>query len=115
MLLNIQELVRPYIEKLESCGLDLRQKSFLDILKSNLEDIATPFTRGLNSKYLKLTSAEIQISNLVKHGKTTKEIADIFGLSCKTIESHRRNVRKKLGIKNKKENLRTHLMNLYNG
>lgn len=114
VLLNIQELVLPYIEKIRNTGLDLRQRSFLNILESNLTDIATPFTRGLNSKYLKLTSAEIQIANLVKHGKTTKEIADVFGLSCKTIESHRRNIRKKLGIRNKKENLKTHLMNLYN-
>jgi len=62
-----------------------------------------------------LTPAEIQISNLIKQGKTTKEIADLLNLSDRTIETHRKNIRRKIGIRNKSENLRTHLLNIYNG
>ncbi len=114
VLLNIQELVLPYLENLKKSKLDARQKSFVSILESNLEDIVSPFLRRLSTKHLKLTPTEIKISNLVKQGKTTKEIADLMSLSDKTIASHRRNIRKKIGIKNKKENLRTHLLNLPN-
>ncbi len=112
VLLNIQELVMPYLEKVKNSNLDARQQSFLSILESNLEDIVSPFLRRISSYHLKFTPSEIQISNLVKQGKTSKEIAALMGLSDKTIESHRRNIRKKMGIKNKKENLRTHLLNL---
>ncbi len=112
VLLNIQELVLPYLGKLKNTRLDTRQQSFLSILESNLEDIVSPFLHRLSTKHLKLTPTEIQISNLVKQGKTTKEIASLMSLSDKTIESHRRNIRKKMGIRNKKENLRTHLLNL---
>ncbi len=111
---NIQKLVMPYLEKLKSSRLDEKQKTYISIIEKNLEDISAPFARRLSSEILKLTPAEIQVSNLVKQGRTTKEIAHLLYLSVKTIEAHRKNIRAKLGIKNKKANLRTHLMNIDN-
>jgi PAS domain S-box-containing protein len=114
VLLNVRDLVIPYIEKLKSGRLDAKEKFLVNILESNLKDVLSPFLRRLSSKHLKLTPTEIEISNLVRQGKTTKEIADFLNLSGKTIDSHRRNIRRKLGIRNKKENLRTHLLDLPN-
>jgi DNA-binding NarL/FixJ family response regulator len=107
---NIKEMVQPFLEKLGRTRLDDRQRTFLEILESNLDDIVSPFARKLSTRYLNLTPSEIQIANLVKQGKTTKEIAELLSLSTRTIESHRDSIRKKLGIKNQKANLRTHLM-----
>jgi PAS domain S-box-containing protein len=112
VLLNMKKLVMPYLERLKKNGSDERQNIYVSVLESKLNDIVSPFSRRLSSEYLNLTPAEIQVADFVKHGKTTKEIAELLNLSCKTIEDHRKKIRKKLRIKNKKTNLRTHLLSI---
>ncbi len=110
MLFNVKNLVMPYLEKIKSSRLDDRQKTLVAIMESNLNDILSPFVRGMSTKHLNLTPSELQVADLVKNGKTTKEIAGLLHLSEKTIEFHRDNIRKKIGIKDKKINLRTYLL-----
>ena len=112
MLFNVKELVLPYIEKLKQRNIDKELKVYLGVIESNLKEIISPFAIRLSSKYLNLTSAELEIANLVKHGKSTKEIASMLNLAEKTIETHRVNIRKKLGLTNKKANLRTFLLSI---
>jgi PAS domain S-box-containing protein len=112
MVNNVRELVFPYLVKLNNGKLPHQEKAYVDIIESNLKDMLSPFARSLTHSYLGLTPSEIQVANLIKQGKTTKEIAKLSHLSPRTIEFHRDNIRTKLGIKNKKVNLRTHLLSL---
>jgi len=56
--------------------------------------------------------SEMQVINLIRRGKTTKEIADTMNLATSTIDFHRNNIRKKIGINNKQINLSTYLSSL---
>jgi PAS domain S-box-containing protein len=107
---NVKELVFPNVERLMKSTLNQQQREYLNIINSNLKDIISPFGRTLSLSSLKLTPREIYIANLIREGKTTKEIAELINLSVRTIDSHRDNIRKKLGLKSKKANLRTHLL-----
>lgn len=109
ILLNIKVMVDPYLEKLLQTNLNSRQKAYIEILQSNLIDIASPFTHRLNSHYHGLTPREMDVAILVKQAKTNKEIANLMNISVRTVEIHRERVRAKLGIKGRKTNLRAHL------
>jgi DNA-binding CsgD family transcriptional regulator len=109
MLSNIKELVTPYLDKLKRSPLDAKQMMYLKILQCNLNNVVSPFVHRLSSKYSVLTPTEIQVAQLVKEGKTTREIGELLNSSRRTIESHRQSIRIKLGLKDTKANLRSHL------
>ena len=85
-------------------------EKIIGMMELNPDKIVSPFLRKLSSKFLGLTPTEIQVSDLIRHGKTTKEIADMLNLSYRIVEFHRVNIRRKIGIKNKKASLMSHLM-----
>lgn len=112
ILANLDKLVFPLLEKMQLSGLNERQRAYLDIALSNLKDIASPFSRKMTARFLNLTPTEMHVANLVKAGKSTKEIAELLNLGERTIESHRKGIRRKLGIQHQKVNLRSYLTHL---
>ena len=114
LLINVKELVLPYLQKLKRGQLDPHQTTLVNILESHIRDVVSPFTNKLSSRFLNLTPTEIQVASLIRDGKTNKEIADFLYLSVNTIRSHRFHIRSKLDLRNKKINLRTYLRSLQN-
>ena len=110
VLTNVKELISPYLERLKKSRLNTNQETLVNILDSNLNNIISPFISKLSFKFFNLTPMEIKVANLVKEGKTNKEIAELLCLSKNTILFHRYNIRRKLQLKNKKINLRSHLL-----
>lgn len=110
---NVRELVMPYIEKLKRGCKASDQLACLDILKTNLSDILSPFLKNITAMHADLTPREIQIANLIKDGRTSKDIANLLNISNRAIEFHRDNLRIKLRLKNKKANLRSYLLNYF--
>jgi PAS domain S-box-containing protein len=109
---NVNELLIPNINRLKSVKLTSKQQTSLNVLESNLNEICSPFANKSSSSYMKLTPTEIQIVNFIKHGMSSKDIAESLSLSQRTIDSHRYNIRKKLGVSGKGVNLRTYLLSL---
>jgi PAS domain S-box-containing protein len=102
----------PYLEKLKSTSLDPLQDTYVKVIEFNIEQAFDPLVSKLNSRYFNLSPAEIKIANLVKIGKTSKEIAGVMNISKGTVDWHRIQIRKKMGLQNKKISLRTKLRSI---
>jgi PAS domain S-box-containing protein len=112
ILINARSLILPYLDKLKSSRMDARQRVYLELMESNINEILSPLSRRMSRHFMNFTPLEIQVANLVKVGKTTKDIASILVLSARTIESVRYAIRRKLGIKKKRANLRSYLLSI---
>jgi len=106
IITNIQELIIPVLEKLK---LSDSSNEYIDLLGHLLDKLSSSFGRKITKRTYKLTPREIEISTMIESGLMNKEISRLLNISCNTIEKHRENIRKKLGIFRKDINLRTHL------
>lgn len=106
LVANISSLVLPYIGGIRRNNLDAQQQLCLEAIEKNLSGIVSPLLK--NIQQFELTPREIQIVSLIKDGKTTKEIARALGIGEGSIDTHRKNIRKKMGL-NRSCNLQSHL------
>ena len=110
IIINVNKIILPILKRIR-LGRGASRKP-LDLLEKNLETLTSSFGRRLTEKSLKLTPKEIEISNMVKAGLSTKEIAGVMNASLQTVDKHRNNIRRKLGLTNKSVNLVTYLQSL---
>jgi len=111
LVANISSLVLPYLEQLKKNNLDMQQQFCLNTIEKNLDEIVSPLLK--NIQQFNMTPREIQIAYLIKDGKTTKEIATALGITEGSIATHRKNIRKKLGM-DRTSNLQSQLRFLTN-
>ena len=109
-VMNVGNLILPFVEQMKKWCLDAGQRAYLDIIETHLHNIATPLLK--NIRQFNLTPKEIKVAVLVKEGKSTKEIAEILGIATGSIDIHRKNIRKKLELSNRKANLQSYLASL---
>ena len=110
--LNTEKTIIPYMDKLASLLTNDIAKKYLKITKANINDLVSPFATTLSSKQFNFTPTEMKIVDFIRNGFTNKEISAQLNVSIDAVSFHRKNIRKKLGLKNKSINLRTYLQNL---
>jgi len=87
-------------------GVKLRQ------LEQNLAELTSPFMNQLAQRFASLTPSETRICQLLRRGQSSKDIAKVEGISPDTVDTHRRNIRKKLNIASEQVNLVTFLQSI---
>lgn len=108
VIINVNETILPVLKKMRKWV----PRKYIDLLEKNLETLTSSFGRRIIEKNLKLTPREIEICDMIKSGFTTKEISGLMNNSSQTIDKHRKNIRRKLGLSNKNTNLTSFLQSL---
>lgn len=105
---NVDKMILPLLNALKSEAYP-EQVKYVELIQKNLEEIVSPFINTLSERFMELTLVELQICALIRNGLSTKEIAEVRRVSPMTINRHRENIRKKLGLTQTKVNLPTYL------
>ncbi len=111
MQVNIEKVIMPILHAL-SLELPKAQRKYADILRTNLEEITSPFINRFLHQYQFLTPTEISVCNMIRNGLRTKEIAQMRSVSPATVNRHREHIRRKLKITNNHANLTTYLQSI---
>ncbi|MCF8040928.1 MAG: PAS domain S-box protein [Desulfarculaceae bacterium] len=109
---SVAQLVTPFVERLLASGLGPNQRVLAEAVRSGVGEISSPFARRLSSKLVGLTPKELEVARLVREGKGSSEIAQVLAISENAVAFHRQNIRAKLGLKKKRLNLCTYLMQM---
>jgi len=113
VLSQINSLVLPHLAKLRAATPPgAPAEATLALLEANLASITSGFAGRMASELGKLTPVEKEVAEMVAHGYTTKRIASVLSRETSTIDFHRNNIRKKLGIDQRSVNLRTYLLSM---
>ena len=108
IVLKTRSLIIPIIEGLQSEKNLKRYEVELVMLVSHLEDLTSGLATDIEIA-TSLSFSELRIASLIKNGLTTEEIANHLHISTSTVKTHRKHIRKKLGISNQRYNLRNYL------
>ncbi len=107
---KLQELVNPYLDLLRQSANSDQQTETIRIITAHINAITHQFSPQARKIMLKLSPRETMIADLVRQGKTSKDISEILHIGLRTVETYRNNLRKKIGLNKKKISLRTYLI-----
>jgi len=103
---NVELVLSPILDKLRAkeCNND-----YINLIHHHLKGLTSSFGSKITARDINLTPREMEICNMIKGGITTKDISKLLNISSQTVERHRKNIRHKLGIANKRINLTAYL------
>lgn len=112
---EVEETILPFLKKLRSANTGRTQNMHLiNILEANIKQLVKTYgcAATLPAAYQQLTPVEMQVASMIRQGLPTKVIAKALNAAPETISTHRKHIRKKLGLNSKASNLYSYLLSL---
>jgi FixJ family two-component response regulator len=113
IILQVRALIVPLIEDMKKDRGMKAYESQLALLSSYIDDITSGLSTNLHVNTA-LSFRELRVALMIENDMTTEEIAAHLCISPETVKTHRRNIRKKLGIAGTRHQLHTYLRSIEN-
>jgi len=105
---DVEKAIMPFLKKLKAAAAPNGTED-TDELKQHLKNILSRDIDAFRDRFSRLSPRELEICQLIKLGKSSKQISEELTLALVTVHKHRELIRKRLGITNKSINLSSYL------
>ncbi len=115
LLNEVEATVLPFLKKLKGASTGRRLSTrLIDIIEGNLMNLVASYGHAetFSSALKHMTPTQVQVAALIRQGLPTKMIASTLDIAPATISVHRKQIRKKLGLESKSDNLQVYLKSL---
>lgn len=108
---KIRMTLLPALDKIDKAADASVRRSYIQLFREQLLSLTAGFKKELDPSLLRLSRTEIEVCRFIQVGRSTKEICEVMNLSFETIQTHRKNIRRKLSLNGEKVNLHAFLAN----
>lgn len=102
---QVKKQMLPALDNIAKADEPEIREGYKNVIEEQLADLAGKSGGESDPTLLRLSAREMEVCRLIQMGKGGKEIAVTLNLSFETVQTHRKNIRKKLGLKGKKTSL----------
>lgn len=106
---QVKKQMLPALERITTSDAPEVREGYKNVIEDQLVDLANDSSGGFDSDLLRLSPREMEVCQLIQLGRSGKEIAILLNMSFETVQTHRKNIRKKLGLRGRKASLFTYL------
>jgi PAS domain S-box-containing protein len=104
----VSSRVMPVIEELRHARIPEKCLAALDVMSTYLTDL-TPGSAKSHEVVVALSPMEMRVAVMIKNGFSSNHIGRLLHISLDTVKTHRRSIRRKLGLRNSSINLASYL------
>lgn len=102
---TVRQVFLPTLERFRAEGAAEVRGAYADLLGDQLLRLCSGEGAEGDGRLLRLTPMELKVCQFIQAGKRTKDISEALKLSVETVQTHRKNIRKKLNLKGGNANL----------
>ncbi|WP_421902963.1 LuxR C-terminal-related transcriptional regulator [Maridesulfovibrio sp.] len=107
--IQVREQIMPALDRMIKEPVPQMRRSFGRFIKERLSALAGETGDQFEELLLKLTPREVEICRYIEAGKSTERIGELLSITADTVRTHRKNIRRKLGIQGKNISLISYL------
>lgn len=106
---QMKKQMLPALERIAKSDTAEIREGYRNVIEEQLAGLAGNASGDLDPELLRLSPREMEVCQLIQLGKSGKEMAELLSMSFETVQTHRKNIRRKLGLRGKKTSLFAYL------